>query len=393
MSFTLRGRAETRLAAALAPFVVACIAALVLKAWWPIELVGVMLAVGLALDALVYQRWLPYQPGWAAVPLGLVELGATMGLVRLLGIAAPLQPAIWFFVFSWVLAQLFVHALLPYVRLTYAEDAGELGYSGSGLVLAAPLAVLVVLGTAAATQPPTVHLAAGIHEGPIVVDSSQKLVGEPGTVVLNGIVITSDDVVVRDIEVRGGEYGIQVHDSEGVVLEDVSISGALLDGIHARRSSLTVRDCEIEMIGRYTQGIDISFAFDLPPSRVRGCTVVGGQEGIVSHMSHVDFRDNEVRGTTLRAIAVTEMSMGSVRDNVVEDAVGVGIYCGDYSQCKVTDNAVRDTRPDMSSSDRGRHGHAIVAHFGATAQVDDNVLERNQSEMYAYSDGLIRADW
>ena len=32
-------------------------------------------------------------------------------------------------------------------------------------------------------------------------------------------------------------------------------------------------------------------------------------------MAHVDFRDNEVRGTTLRGIAVTEMSMGKVRKN------------------------------------------------------------------------------
>ena len=389
MSYTLRGRIETRLAAAAVPFLVASVAALALRAWWPVELAGLMIGVGLALDVLVYQRRLHYQPGWLAVPLGLVELGATMGLVLLFDVGAPLRQALVFFAFSWLLAQVLVHAVLPYVRLTYADDGGELGHPGSGLVLAAPVAVLVVLGTAAATQPPTVRLAAGVHEGPIVVDSSQKLVGEPGTVVLNGIVITSDDVLVRDIEVRGGEYGIQVHDSERVVLRDVSISGAELDGIHARRSSLTIRDCNIRMTGDYTQAIDISFAFDLPPSRVTGCTVEGGEEGIVSHMAHVEFRDNRVRGTTLRGIAVTEMSMGSVRENVVEDAVGVGIYCGDYSQCKVTDNAVRGTRPDLRSSDRGRHGHAIVSHFGARAEVDGNVLERNANDLKAYSDGEI----
>jgi Right handed beta helix region len=153
---------------------------------------------------------------------------------------------------------------------------------------------------------------------------------------------------------------------------------------------LTIRRCEVRMSGRYTQGIDISFAFDLPLSKVTDCRVIGGQEGIVSHMAHVDFHENRVRNTTLRAIAVTEMSMGSVRENVVEDAVGVGIYCGDYSHCDVTENAVRDTRPDLSSSDRGRQGHAIVSHFGARAEVDDNVLERNASDLHAYSDGRIR---
>ena len=38
-----------------------------------------MLAVGLALDVLLYHRLLPYQPGWARCPLGLLELGADDG--------------------------------------------------------------------------------------------------------------------------------------------------------------------------------------------------------------------------------------------------------------------------------------------------------------------------
>jgi hypothetical protein len=389
MSYTLSGRLQSRLAAAALPFAVACIVAIALHRWWPVELAGAMVAAGLALD-LAYHRALPYQPGWAAVPLGLLELGATMGLVRLLDVAAPLEPALWFFACSWLLAQILAHAGFPLLRLSYAEDGGELGEAGAALLLAAPAAVLVVLGTAAATLPPTVVLEAGVHRGPIVIEHSQKLVGEPGAVVEGGIVITSDDVTVRDIAVVGGEYGIEIQDAENVLLENVSISGATMDGVHARRSSLTIRRCEVRMSGRYTQGIDISFAFDLPPSQVTECNVVGGEEGIVSHMAHVDFRENHVRGTTLRAIAVTEMSMGKVRENLVADAVGVGIYCGDYSHCDVTDNAVRGTRPDLTSSDLGRHGHAIVSHFYARATVEDNVLERNANDLKAYSEGRIR---
>jgi hypothetical protein len=30
-------------------------------------------------------------------------------------------------------------------------------------------------------------------------------------------------------------------------------------------------------------------------------------------------------------------------------------------QCRISRNAVRGIRPDLDSSDRGRHGHAIVA--------------------------------
>ena len=389
MSYTLRGRLQSRLAAAALPFAVACIVAIALRSWWPVELAGAMVAAGVALD-LAYHRALPYQPGWAAVPLGLLELGVTMGLVRLLDIAAPLEPALWFFAGSWLLAQILAHAGFPLLRLSYAEDGGELGEAGAALVLAAPAAVLVVLGTAAATLPPTVVLEAGVHSGPIIIEHSQKLVGEPGAVVEGGIVITSDDVTVRDIAVVGGEYGIEIQDAENVVLEDVSISGATMDGVHARRSSLTIRRCDVRMTGPYTQGIDISFAFDLSPSEVTECNVVGGQEGIVSHMAHVDFHENEVRKTSLRAIAVTEMSMGKVRENLVADAVGVGIYCGDYSHCDVTDNAVRGTRADLTSSDIGRHGHAIVSHFYARTTVEDNVLERNANDLKAYSEGRFR---
>jgi hypothetical protein len=373
------------------PFLVACVLAIATRDWWPVELVAAMLAVGLALDAFVYHRLLSYQPGWAAVPLGVLELGLTMAVVRALGIDAPLEPAIWFFVGSWLVAQVLGHALLPSTRLTYAEDGGELGTSGSGLVLAASTAVLAVLGTAAATQPPTYVLGPGVHDGPLVLDRPQTLEGSPGTVVRGRIVIESDGVTVRDVVVvAGGDYGIEVHDSTNVRLENVTVSGPRMDGIHARRSSLAVDGCAIRMGPEYTQAIDISFAFDLAPSSVEDCTVIGGAEGIVAHMAHVDFRRNHVLDTTTRAIVVTEMSMGMVSRNVVENALGVGIYCGDYSHCDISRNLVRDTRANLEVSDRYAHGHAILSHYHARATVSENVLERNANDMRASPDSVIR---
>jgi hypothetical protein len=60
VSYTLRGRIETRLAGALLPVLVAAVLAPVLHKWWPLELAGLMLLIGLALDALAYHRLLPY---------------------------------------------------------------------------------------------------------------------------------------------------------------------------------------------------------------------------------------------------------------------------------------------------------------------------------------------
>jgi len=242
MSFTLRGRLESRLAAALLPFAAAVALAPLLHAWWPIELVGLMVGIGVLLDLAVYHRLLPYQPGWAALPLGLLELGATIGLALLLDLNAPLGPALALFGAGWLLAQVLGHALLPYFRLTYAEDGGELGRLGLGISTLAAAAVLVSGATAWTIRPPTIHLATGVHQGPLLLDRPQRLVGEPGAVVRGGIVVTSDDVHVRDVTIFGGENGIEVRDSESIVLERVRIGGATLDGISARRSSVRISD-------------------------------------------------------------------------------------------------------------------------------------------------------
>lgn len=390
MSYTLRGRFETRLAAAVLPFLVAAVLSPLLHAWWPLELVGLMVGIGLVLDAAVYHPLLTYQPGWAALPLGLLELGLTMAAATALELGAPFRPALALFAGSWLVAQVLAHAALPLLRLTWPEDGGELGRVGLGLAVAAPLAALAVAGTAFAVEPPTVHLAAGVHQGPLVLDHAQTVVGTAGTVVRGGILITADDVTVRDVTVRGGENGIDVDGAESVELDGVVVEGAELDGIHVRRGQVEIRDCTIRSLpGAFVQGIDISFAFDLRPSLVERCTVVGGLEGIVSHFARVLVRDNHVRDTELRAITMTEMSMGRIEDNEVAGALGVGIFCGDYSHCEIEDNSVSDVAPDPTTDDRLRQGVAIQAHFGAEAELDGNVVARSPGGIASSWDATI----
>ena len=384
MSYTLRGRLESRLAAALLPFLAAVALARLEHVWWPIELVGLMVGIGVLLDVAVYHRRLPYQPGWTALPLGLLELGATMTLSLMLGLNAPLTPALALFGAGWLLAQVLGHAGLPLLRLTYAEDGGELGRWGIALSTSAAAAVLLVGATAWTIRPPTIHLAAGVHQGPLVLDHPQRLVGERGTVVRGGIVITSDDVHVRDLTVFGGEHGIEVRDSESVELRRVRIGGATMDGISARRSSVKISDCRIDtprIAG--AQGIDISFALAVSPSKVERCSVRGGSEGIVSHLATVVIRDNDVSSTSLRGIAVTEMSMGEVDENRVRDAVGVAIFCSDYSHCTITDNTVSGTTPDPSGNPT-RNGFGILSYFGSVATVGGN-----NTTVAAFIDGRL----
>jgi parallel beta-helix repeat protein len=365
MSFTLRGRLETRFATALVALAAAVAWSIVVEQWWPVQLAGLMLAVGVVLDSVLWNR-LDYQPGWAALPLGAVELAAVMVLAWALGVGAPLRHAVALFAGAWLAAQILGHALFPLWRLTYAEDGGELGAAGAG-VAAAALAVLASAGGIAwATQPPTVHLAAGVHAGPIVIDRSQRLVGEAGAVVRGGIVIRTDNVVLEDVAVQGGENGIDVKDAENVRLENVRVLGARLDGIHVRSARVSIHDCAVAMTSRIGQGIDISFAMSRGMSEVRDCRITGGQEGIAVHLAEVSLRENEVSGASLRGIAVTEMSHGSVERNVVHGTRGVGIYCGDYSHCDIEENTVSGVE-------------GVLAYFGSRARLRDNALEHGAS--------------
>ncbi len=390
MAYTLRGRLESRLAAVLLPLVVAVVLTAAVRAWWPLQLVGLMLGVGLALDAGVYDRRFSYQAGWLALPLGLVELVIVMALVQALGVRAPLVPALALFWAAWLVAQVLGHAGLPLWRLSYAEDGGELGYGGPAVAAAVLVVFAAAGGVAWELRPPTVFLTAGIHRGPLVIDRAEKLIGEPGAVVRGGIVIRASHVTVRGVSVVGGDLGVDVDGVSHVVLDRVSVVDARLDGIHVRRSTVTIRDCQIDSRGSpWAQGIDISYGFDLAPSVIEGCDLVGGQEGIVTHFAMARVSRNSVTGTSMRGITMTEMSMGEIDKNQVRGALGVGIYCGDHSMCEVKRNVVSDTRPDVRSGDLTRAGYGILAHYGAVAELVGNRLARNPGGVGAILDAKI----
>ena len=378
MSYTLRGRLETRLAGLVPVLLAGCVLAGALRHWWPVELVALMAAVGLFLDLEVWHRLLPYQAAWATIPLGLVELALLMAIVYGFGLHAPLVPALALFGTGWLTSFVLGQAGFPLLRLSYAEDGGELGRAG---VIAAVALFLVFAGSAAAyvvRLPPVVHLRAGVHQGPLVITKREVLHGDPGAVVRGGIVVAHDDVKIENVTVVGGENGITVDGVRGTVLDRVAVQGATLDGIHVRSAGVLIRDCTIDMLGnRVGQGIDISFNMGEEMSMVEGCTIVGGMQGITTHSSMTEIVRNRISRTTGQAISVAEMSMGSAMDNQIRDALGVGLSCDDQSMCMFERNTVVGTRPDRASGDPSRRGFGVLASFYSEAALSHNQLAAN----------------
>jgi hypothetical protein len=334
---------------------------------------------------LVYHRALAYQPGWAAVPLGALELGVVVGGMRALHIAAPIAWALGLYALAWLSGQLAGHALFPRLRLEYAESGGELGRAGTLTAVAVAAIVVWGLGGAYAVRPPTVHLH-GVIQGPLVIRHAQTLVGG---IVKGGILIRANHVTLRHVTVEGGENGIDVLDSQHVLLDDVRVAGVELDGIHVRRSSVMIRDCSVTAPkGPWVQAIDISFSMDKAMSMVEGCTIDGVREGIVTHMTMVDVEHNTIGNTSLRAITMGEMSMGSITHNDVRGARGVGIFCVDHSECAIEHNTVVGTHVDPGG-DPTRNGVAIEAHYFAQATLKDNTVATSPGGVAAFDQSKL----
>jgi Right handed beta helix region len=392
VSYTLRGRIESRVAALLPVVVAAGVLALLEHRWWPVEAVALMLAVGLALDLQLYHRLLSYQPGWVGLPLGVIELGIVLLLMRATGIAAPLGQAIALFAVGWFVAAVLGQIGFPLLRLGYAENGGELGRLGAVSALAVGVALAGAGATAYARLPPVVHLAAGIHAGPLVIRHREVLVGAPGAVVRGGIIVEADGVTIKNVSVVGGENGITVDGHHGTTLESVSVSGAKLDGIHVRGGAVRIHNCRVDMLGnRWGQGIDISFTMGYGMSMIDGCYVVGGMDGIVAHSSMTEIANNRVARTGTTGISMTEMSMGMIAHNEVRGARGVGILCNDRSMCMIERNTVVDTKADNAGGDESRAGFGILASFQSEADLRGNELAANPVPMGSVMNSELRA--
>ncbi len=282
---------------------------------------------------------------------------------------------------SWV--------FLVFVGLVLLGDAGSASLRGGG-------DVIVVwpgqdVGAVAARHPGAlVELGEGRH-APFTLEVPATVRGRDGAVLGGGVLVAADGARLEGLEVVGGEGGVLV-EADHVVLDRVVVRGAELHGIEVVDGSATITDCRVSgLTSPWAQGIEIRNALTRPRTVVSGCTVEGGQEGIVSHVARLEVLDNSVTGTTLRGIAVTEMSEGLVEGNTVAGVTGVGLYCGDMSHCELRHNRVSDVAANDNGV-RSQAGQAVVAWFHSTMRLTGNQLDVAAAEPVETLQGSVVVD-
>lgn len=239
-------------------------------------------------------------------------------------------------------------------------------------------------------------LAPGVHEGPITVTKPVILQGEPGAVISApldapiALAVRADDVQVQDVTITGGIEGISIREAEDVAIRDVLVMGSNLHGIEVVDASAHISGVRVEgMRSEYSQGIEVRYADNHPVTVVENSSVVGAREGIVSHVARVDFSRNFVSETTLRAVAITEMSHGVARDNRVEDAFGAGLYCGDMSMCDFSGNEVTEVA-SMGTGTGSAEGWGLVVSYRSRASTSGDSLAGESGPSVTYMHSLIR---
>ena len=238
----------------------------------------------------------------------------------------------------------------------------------------------------------TVILEPGVHRGPVTVQGPMTLQGSDGAIVAApagaeaALFVSGERVRLDDLTLKGGSSGIEAEKAKNLVIEDVTVRGSDLHGIHVAGGSAEILRAHVAGLTHpMAQGIEV---FDAPRSRVVDSRITGGNEGIVTHLSQpVAVSGNTVTGTAFRGIAVKEMSHASVTNNTVLEARGMGLYCGDMSMCAFSGNRAEGVVAREGGLSSG--GWGLVVHFHAVASVEGDALSGDAGVLSTFVGGRI----
>jgi hypothetical protein len=90
-----------------------------------VVIIGVLLLLGTALDAVVYNVVISWQPPWMTGVIAVLEFGLLLVLASLLDLDLTFVESLILYVVAFGLFEFTKVVLLPIVSLTYVESAGE----------------------------------------------------------------------------------------------------------------------------------------------------------------------------------------------------------------------------------------------------------------------------
>lgn len=269
-------------------------------------------------------------------------------------------------------------------RRTIAPVLAALAAAGIGLLPAraatvTPVAVGGSLEAAvAAAVPGTVlRLAPGVHEGPVTIDRTLVLEGEPGAVIEGPgrgsvIVLKARGSVVRGLVIRGSGTSLATEDA-GVYVEKAAtkavVEGNVLEGnlfgVFLKGSAeAVVRDNRIEgrqdlRMSERGNGVHV---WNAPGAKVVGNDIRWGRDGIfVTTSERNEFAEN--RFADLR-FAVHYMYTNR---SVVRDNVSIGNHVG-YALMFSKDIRV------LRNLSRGDRDHGLLFNYANDSAIADNAV-------------------
>lgn len=280
--------------------------------------------------------------------------------------------------FLWVLCVSVVQILLSLAPVS-AQNRGALHVPADHPTIADALN--------AAPGGAVIQIAAGEYVESLVIDRPVMLRGSPrGETVLRGasdapVIYVHDTrgVMLDGLTISGGEYGVLVFRSRDVTISQNVITDNRLAGVKVRMGAADILNNRIvNTQPPYGRGIHITNTQGWPASRIVGNIIAfNALSGVTTNMAgRVLITDNTVADNGQRGIAVTEMSDALVANNVVEDNSENGIYVSDTSMATVCNNTVVSSLlPTITGS--GRYGNGITVDFGSQVELHNNTVTGN----------------
>jgi len=254
----------------------------------------------------------------------------------------------------------------------------------------------------------TIEVEPGEYAESLRIERPVILRGGTGEVIINGTgdrpvveITRTVDVTVRGLTLRGGQYGILVTRSQGVMIRNNTIQDNRLVGVKVRMGSADIIGNTVsDTLPPYGQGIHITNTMNWPTSTIRGNVISdNAMSGITTNMAMVRITDNTVTGNGQRGIAVTEMSEAVVAENTVDGNAENGIMVFDQSWAIVCNNTIIGSQLPQITGE-GRYGNGITVDFHSQAELHNNVIVDNAnhavsvlgSSQVDVSDNIVRGN-